>query len=311
MHTSLHITNGDSTTKNLQQFIQQDIIITWREMLSEGKTLTEVGSETFWKTRLDFLQSSYKISKRNFIDFTLKEYRNLCNQKQQDEIVLWFDGDLFSQINMLGVISWLKRYRKGRKISCVQVNSKNDTAKKIAKLTSNQLSNHFKKRVELTKDDIEYADYVWQLYCSDCPLRLQTIYKFNKSAIFNNLEKAIATHLLRFPSIKTGLNEIETSILHTVHKEDFKNKEQLVNSLIKNQPSYGFNELQYNLTLEELKKLFSSFTPIQLNKIGKNILENQLNYYGKMRSEFSYLGGAKKYSFLHVSTTNKLLKISS
>ena len=112
-------------------------------MLCEGKTTVNVGSETFWKTRFDFLKSSYKISKKTYIDFTLKEYRNLCQQKQQDEIVLWFDHDLFCQINMLAVISWLKRYRAGRKITLIQGGSiaKAKKQKNIAALTTNQLSN--------------------------------------------------------------------------------------------------------------------------------------------------------------------------
>ena len=39
--------------------------ITWREMLCEGKTSIDVGSETFWKTRFEFLKSSYKVTKKN------------------------------------------------------------------------------------------------------------------------------------------------------------------------------------------------------------------------------------------------------
>ena len=104
----LHITNGDSTTNYLKKLHFSGSFITWREMLCEGKTTVDVGSETFWKNRFDFLKTSYNISKRKFIDFTLKEYRTLCSKKESKEIVLWFDHDLFCQINMIAVISWLK-----------------------------------------------------------------------------------------------------------------------------------------------------------------------------------------------------------
>ena len=110
MKTSiLHITNGDTTTNYLKKLHIDGDFITWREMLCEGKTQVEVGSEDFWKIRFNFLKQSYKITKKQFIDLTVKEYRNLCNQKSQDEIVLWFESDLFCQINMIAVISWLKR----------------------------------------------------------------------------------------------------------------------------------------------------------------------------------------------------------
>lgn len=309
----LHITNGDSTTQLLHKLNTSGTVITWREMLSEGKTITDVGSESFWKTRFDFLHNSYKVTKKTFIDLTLKEYRNLCKQKQQDEIVLWFEHDLFCQINMLAVISWLKRFRKDRKISLVQADkvSKSGKLKGLSELTENQLNKSYNNRIELSLDDIEYADYIWQLYCSDSPLRLETVHKFNPMSPFVYLEKAVKAHLLRFPSIDNGLNKVENHILATAAESDFKNKKQLITNLIKNQEVYGFGDVQYLHKLDELKKLFTSLNPVKLSRIGKKVLENQINYYGQIRSDFSYLGGTKKYSYLYVNDNDKLLKITS
>lgn len=313
MNTILHITNGDHTTQLLKNLNINDNIITWREMLCEGKTTTDVGSETFWKTRFEFLKSSYKVSKHKFINYTLKEYRNLCKQKEQDEIVLWFEYDLFCQINMLAVISWLKRYRKDRKISLVQAGKvgKSTKLKSLAELTKNQLNNLYKNRVELTIDDIEYADYIWQLYCSDSPLRLETVHKFNPMSPFVYLEEAIKAHLLRFPSIENGLNNIENKILSSANTHKFTSKEKFVGHLLAHQENYGFGDSQYLSKLQELKKLFTTFNPVKLSKVGQKVLQNQLNYYGQIRSDLSYLGGAKKYSYLYVNSTNKLLKITS
>ena len=62
MSSLLHITNGDSFTEKLKSLKLKGDIITWREMLCEGKTLTTVGSESFWKTRFEFLNKNYKKS---------------------------------------------------------------------------------------------------------------------------------------------------------------------------------------------------------------------------------------------------------
>ncbi|SEB37853.1 hypothetical protein SAMN04489761_0287 [Tenacibaculum sp. MAR_2009_124] len=309
----LHITNGDSTTQILSNLNFDGEIITWREMLCEGKTTIDVGSENFWKTRFDFFKSSYKTTKKTFIDYTLKEYRNLCNQKQQNEIVLWFEYDLFCQINMVAVISWLKRYRKGRKISLVCSGTlKNKTGlHALGHLTQVELLNHYKNRVELTLDDIEYADYIWQLYCSDSPLRLETVHNFSPMSPFVYLEEAIKAHLQRFPSIKNGLNKLENQILDIANKQQLENQNQLIGEILKNQGFYGFGDLQYANKLQTMKKLFSSFSPVKLNRKGKKVLDNQLNFYGQIRSDFSYLGGSKKYSYLYVNDTDKLLKITS
>ena len=309
----LHITNGDFTTNRIHKLNFKGDIITWREMLCEGKTPVDVGSENFWKTRFYFLKSSYKISKQKFIDYTVKEYRNLCNQKEQDEIVLWFEYDLFCQINMLAIISWLKRYRKDRQISLIY-SGKTDNQEKLFglnELTNSQLKELYKKRTQLTKDDIEYADYIWQLFCSDSPLQLENAHKISSNSTFSYLEKAIKSHLLRFPSIENGLNHIENNILKTAKNNQFTSKELFVGNLLVDQENYGFSDIQYFNKLNQLKKLFNSFNPVKLNKIGKQILHNQTNYYSKIRSDFSYLGGSKKYSYLYVNSTDKLLKITS
>jgi len=311
--TCLHITNGDSLTNYLRELDFNEDILTWREMLCEGKTLTNVGSESFWKTRFEFLNKNYKVSKSWFIEKTLKEYRSLCNHKQQDEIVLWFEYDLFCQINMLAVISWLKTHRKYANISLVCSGNEDDTDKLygFGELDDAYLVQLFENRTELKQDDIEYADYIWQLYCSDSPLPLENAHKFNPESPFVYLESAIKAHLLRFPSIENGLNHIENNILKTANEHTFANQNEFVANLLTHQENYGFGDIQYVNKLESLKKLFTSFDPVKLNKTGKKVLQNQTNYYAKIRSDFSYLGGAKKYSYLYVNSTDKLLKITS
>lgn len=309
----LHITNGDSTTDYLKKLNYSGNFITWREMLCEGKTTTDVGSESFWKNRFEYFKSYYKVTKKNFIDFTLKEYRSLCNQKNTEEIVLWFEYDLFCQINMIAVISWLKRYRKGYHISLV-CSGKIKGSKKlkaICELTENQINNHYKNRVTLTQDDIEYADYIWQLYCSDSPLRLETVYKFDPMSPFQYLASAIEAHLLRFPSLENGLSAVENNILKTAAENKLSSKEKLVGKLLKEEDRYGFGDLQYFNKITHLRKLFHSFNPVRLSKKGKQVLENEINFYAEIRSEDFYLGGAQKYSFLFNNQNQKLLQITS
>lgn len=309
----LHITNGDSTTNYLKKLKFKGEFITWREMLCEGKTTTDVGSESFWKNRYDFFKSSYKVTKQKFIDFTLKEYRTLCNQKNTEEIILWFEYDLFCQINMIAVISWLKRYRKGHHISLVcsgKIKGSNKL-KGIGELTENQLRTHYKNRVTLSQDDIEYADYIWQLYCSDSPLRLETVYKFDPMSPFQYLASAIEAHILRFPSLENGLNKIENTILQTANETNLSSKKKLVGQLLKEENVYGFGGMQLENHINHIRKLFYSFNPVKLNKKGLEVLENQLNFYSQIRTDNSYLGGAQKYSFLFNNQNQKLLQITS
>lgn len=310
MSSLLHITNGDSFTARLNSLDLKGDIITWREMLCEGKTLTNVGSENFWKTRFDFLHKNYKVSKSWFIEKTLKEYRSLCNHKQQDEIVLWFEYDLFCQINMLAVLSWLKTHRKYAQISLVCSGNEDETDKMygLNDLTDGQLLKLYENKTILKQDDIEYADYVWQLYCSDNPIRLENLSDFSNYR-FDYLSDAVETHLHRFPSIRNGLNEMENNILRLAVEKKPKNKREFLGTILENQGLLGFGDTQYERAISRLRPLFSTFNPVRLTKKGKEILEGKTSYYSSLQDDEVYLGGALKYNFLYNTTNNRILKL--
>lgn len=310
MSSLLHITNGDSFTDRIKTLNLSGDIITWREMLCEGKTLTNVGSESFWKARFEFLNKNYKVSKSWFIEKTLKEYRSLCNHKQQDEIVLWFEYDLFCQVNMIAVLSWLKINRKYAQVSLVCSGKEDSTDKMygLNELSDDQLRKLYENKIDLTQDDIEYADYVWQLYCSDNPIRLENLSDFGEFQ-FNYLGDAVRSHLHRFPSIKNGLNEMENSILRLAIDKKPTSKGTFVSEIIQNQGSLGFSDTQYERALGRLKPLFSSFNPVRLTKKGKEILENKTSYYSCIQDNNVYLGGALKYNYLYNNESNRILKL--
>ena len=310
MSSLLHITNGDSLTDRLKSLELKGDIITWREMLCEGKTLTNVGSESFWKTRFEFLNKNYKVSKSWFVEKTLKEYRSLCNHKQQDQIVLWFEYDLFCQINMLAVISWLKTHRKYAQISLVCSGNEDETDKmySLGEVSDEKLLELYDNRTELSMNDIEYADYVWQLYCSDNPIRLENLTDF-KNYQYDYLSDAIKTHLKRFPTIKNGLNDIENHVLQLSFDKKPKSKRELLRTVLTNQGVYGFGDSQYNRIITSLKPLYSSFNPVRLTKKGKEILEGKTSYYSSIKDNDAYLGGALKYNFLYNTESDRILKL--
>lgn len=310
MSSQLHITNGDNFTQKLKSLQIKGDVVTWREMLCEGKTETNVGSESFWKTRFDFLHKNYKISKSWYIEKTLKEYRSLCSHKQQDQIILWFEYDLFCQVNLLAVLSWLKNHRKYADIYlvCSGKEDETNTLYGLTDLSDDQIVELYNNKEQLTQDDIEYADYVWQLYCSNNPIRIQNLTDF-EGYRFKYLSDALQAHLKRFPSIINGLNQVENNVLNLAVLQKPKTKGELMSTVIKNQGVYGFRDTQYERIISKLKPLFSSFNPVRLTPKGKEILEGKTSYYSCIQENDVYLGGALKYNFLYNTDTNRMLKL--
>ncbi len=310
MSSLLHITNGDSFTEKLKGLKLKGDIITWREMLCEGKTETNVGSESFWKTRYDFLHKNYNVSKSWFIEKTLKEYRSLCNHKQQDHIVLWFEYDLFCQINMLAVLSWLKAHRKYAEISVVCSGKEDESDKMygLSELSDEKLLGLYENRTVLGQDDIEYADYVWQLYCSNNPIRLENL-KDYQDFKFTYLADAMHAHLMRFPTIKNGLDYLENHMLQLSAELKPESRKDLIKTVLGNQGVYGFGDTQFDRILTSLKPLYSSFSPVKLTRKGQEILKGKSNYYSSIRDNDTYLGGSLKYNYLYNTESGRILKL--
>ena len=121
----------------------------------------------------------------------------------------------------------------------------------------------YDKRIQLSQNDIEYADYVWQLYCSDNPIRLENLTDFGNYQ-YDYLSDAIKTHLRRFPTIKNGLNDIENHVLQLSVDHKPKSKRELLRTVLQNQGVYGFGDSQFERIigiLETIIYLLQSSSP--------------------------------------------------
>ena len=211
---------------------------------------------------------------------------------------------------MLAVISWLKTHRRHAQISlvCSGEQEGQDRLFTLCELSDEQLRQLYDNRVELSQDDIEYADYVWQLYCSDNPMRLENLGDFGNYQ-FDYLEEAVQAHLRRFPSLRNGLNSFENQVLSIAEEKELASKIEFVGAVLQEENPYGYGDSQINRMMGRLKPLFTSFNPVKLSKKGIQVLEGQTNYYAFLRNNETYLGGALKYNFLYNNDSERIHKL--
>ncbi|MGB3152148.1 MAG: DUF1835 domain-containing protein, partial [Maribacter sp.] len=213
-------------------------------------------------------------------------------------------------VNMLAVISWLLANRKYAEISLV-CSGKEDESDKLYclnDLSDEQLHSLYRNKKILSQDDIEYADYVWQLYCSNNPIRLENLSDYENFQ-FDYLGDAVKTHLKRFPSIANGLNGMENNILKLGLDKKPRSKGEFLSAILQNQGNLGFGDTQYERAINRLKPLFTGFNPVRLSKKGKEILEGKTSYYSCIKDNDVYLGGALKYNFLYNTDSSRILKL--
>ncbi len=305
----LHITNGDSLTERLREIDLEGDIIVWREMLCEGPTVTEVGTKEFVEVRKKFLLENYDITEADYESKFITQLKQLASINTYDEIILWFEFDLFCHINMLAAISYLIQNKKEEPVYLVcsgRVPGEKDL-KGLSELSDKQLIAHYKNKLRLTEDDLEMANFIWQLYCGNNPNQLKT--EIRKNSNFKYLSSCIRAHIERYPNIHTGLNTLETNILKLIEKHRITSEHQLCGYALSYQGYYGYGDIQLIKIIETLRPFFSNNgVQLILNEKGQQVLKGSKNFYQDLKNDFS-LGGTNKYDFLYSPETHKLLKL--
>lgn len=309
MSNILHIVNSDSLTKRLESIDLDGECVVWREMLCEGPTVSQVGSEKFVEVRKQFLYDEYDIDKDHYEHEFVSELDKISDSTTYDEIILWFEFDLFCHINMLAAISYLHQHKKKEPLYLVcsgRVPGEKEL-KGLDELSEKQLLEHYKRKLLLSEDDLDMAHFVWQLYCSNNPGKLKP--EIRKTSNFKYLSSCMRAHIERYPNVHTGLNTLETNILRLIDRERISSEHHLCGYALNYQGYYGYNESMILKIIGKLKPFFEQKeNQLYLNDKGSFILEGTHNYYREVKNNDVY-GGTFKYDFLYSPEDHQLLKL--
>ncbi|TVZ28266.1 uncharacterized protein DUF1835 [Gillisia sp. Hel_I_86] len=309
MPRQLHIANGNILAQNILDLGIQGDIVVWREMLCEGPTTYELGTPEFIKMRTAFLKKGYQINPEDYKEKFLDELHKLDRIKNVDEIILWFEFDLFSHINMIAAISRLIENKIDLPVYlvCSKKLKGEKEFQPLSQLSLKHLKNHFDQKIPLNEDDLEMANVIWQYYNEENPLKLKALIK--QKSNFEYLSSCVRTHIERFPNSKTGLNTIEANILRLIKENNITSLNQLLGYSIQYQGYFGYGERQIQRLLDKLKPFYSlKNNKIVLTAKGEEAHTAARNFYQDLKNKDSF-GGVKMYDFLYDSESHNILKL--
>ena len=306
---TLHIANGDDIFDRLKILEIPGEVLIWREMLCEGPTLDDITSPEFEQMRQKFLEENYHISAQEYEAEFISELIKLKTLNLYDEIILWFEFDLFSHINMLAAISHIVKRQDQVPVYLVcsgWVRGENKLLP-LSELNQKQFQDHYQGKMLLTQEDLETASLIWEIYCSANPLRIKA--EIKKTSNFQYLSSCLRAHIERYPNVKTGLNTLETNVLKLIDQHDIKSLNQLLGYALSYQGYYGYVDAQMERVIEKVTPFFSvTQEGISLNRKGSQALTQSKNFYQELKEE-KYFGGSKKYDHLYDPVSHTLLKL--
>jgi len=206
----LNITNGDSAAGTLSEAGVEGKIIPWRDVLHEGPVDASLSLEELSKQRARF------IAERRWDDFAhvsgdfAERDRMIKHLDYFDEIVLWFEDDLYDQLQLIQLLDFLARGAARKKtLSLIQVDGY------IPPLSAAKLKALDEGRSRVTPEQVDLAQRAWKAFGSDDPSAISRILAEKTSAL-PYLAAALTRHLEEFPAVGTGLSRSEREALTVI-----------------------------------------------------------------------------------------------
>jgi hypothetical protein len=206
----LNITNGDSAAGTLSEAGVEGKIISWRDVLHEGPVDSLLSLEELSKDRARF------IAEQGWDDFAhvsgdfAERDRVIRHLDYFDEVVLWFEDDLYDQLQLIQLLDFFGRgAARGKTLSAIVVDGY------IPPLSVAQLTQLDKTRPRVTPEQLELATRAWKAFGSADPTSIAKLLDENTSDL-RYLAPALRRHLEEFPSSINGLSRSEREALTAI-----------------------------------------------------------------------------------------------
>ena len=203
----LHVTNGDLAAKKIKEagLHGESEVVPWRDVLHEGP-VPALPQEQLAKVRAAY------IAKRGWGDGTaVYNFFLLRNKKllqDHDKIFLWFEPDLYDQLQLLQVLHML--YTKNAPETKVFLVQSTDYFENLKGEDINKL---YFDRTELPAGTVAIGSSIWEAFTSKNRGALENELSRHNLYTLPHMEAALKRLLEEYPSARDGLGRTERQIL--------------------------------------------------------------------------------------------------
>jgi len=206
--------------------------------------------------------------------------RALANFNNYQEVVLWFEHDLYDQLQLLQILDWLAEQTSAQTtLSLIQADQY------LGPLKPDQLAALYPTRHRITVAEFKLAQHAWSEFRSPAPTGLSQLLG-EETAALPFLRGAMARHLEQFPSVTNGLSRTERQILEIAESGVSKVNEIFLGDQAREERifmgdlpffSYVQGLVELSVPLLEIIRDGNSFgkTDVRITPRGRKVLHNE------------------------------------
>jgi hypothetical protein len=238
----LHILNGDALA---EKFPIAGEVIVCREALINGPV--DSNGERFWKDRARYLAGTFNFEEPTYFANVKTEFDKLLSLKPE-RINLWFEHDLFCQVNMWFVLHYIHLNKINTPLFRVMPPTEvSEVWSGFGKMTASDLRDIYQNRTEISEEDVQTGIGLWKAFRKN---NLDALEKISQtpSPVYPYLREVCEAHIQRFPAQEgrpqNRLRQIKKSGLVDFH--------DIFKEFSKTEGVYGFGDLQVKEILMSL-----------------------------------------------------------
>ncbi len=249
----LHIHNGDSTANTLREASFPGTHFAFREALATGPTPAGLSQDEWLAMRANYLAGMAAQDVANVRQELAAQDATLAGLSQHDEIILWFEHDLFCQINLIYLLDRFARNPvapASLSLICIGAFPGKPNFRGLGELTADEMASLFDTRHAVSAAELQLAQRAWQAFCAPAPHGLANLLNEDTSAL-PFLRGALLQHLARFPALRNGLSRAENTLLALI-AAGHSSYMQLCPAFFDAEPAYGLGDLQIQSDLKHM-----------------------------------------------------------
>ena len=210
--------NGDSTRGTLLLTDISGDKAVWADVLHDGP-VPDVPPQEFRRIRAAHLATHIGESPDEIERGLVRWDAALDRFGNYDEVVFWFEHDLFDQLILIRHLHWLASIERGQtqfSLICVGEFPGISGFAGLGELSPDQLSTLFPRRQPVTQTQIDLGAHAWNLFRSPDPTSLVEWMDNEDFCALPFLDGALRRHLDDFPSTRNGLSRSENQVMRAV-----------------------------------------------------------------------------------------------
>lgn len=202
----LHITNGSAIVPLMREAGVTGRIVPWNDVLHEGPVPAGLNPAALRDVRAQFIagsEGSFDEVARSFAqrDAALDDLRGV------DEIVLWFEHDLYDQLQLVQVLDRLASCEQPR-VTAVPGDDY------LGVQAPSQFAALLAARREVSSAQRVAARDAWDAFRATDPRHIEDV--LERVTVLPHLAPALRRHLQQFPSVENGLSRTEQQTLEAL-----------------------------------------------------------------------------------------------